>query len=409
MFKLNEVYARIADLAERQLAEQADRARRRDHSLNAYHAHARRYSWWAERTATAATKLHLAALTPEAGRGFAPTPAPSAYTVVASDGSQIYPDRHGAAIWFVVNTGRVRLTYGEQSSAAMDSEPRLYSEEGDVFRGVLGQRQTVTAEDVAVVRTVEELRALLELAEATSERPALALLDGKLIPWSWAQEGDGFKLEHLEEYGRLLARFRDIGVPVASYVSRSGANEVTNLVRLGDCDQRVVNCDLCPHLRAVKATTGSDTMTVAEAQALPCGTPAGLVDSDLFGALLPAGHRSPLFVERNSGYERIKQRAAFFYLHATARDGSGGEIGRVELPEWAADDESVVSFVHAAIVDQIAKGHGYPVALREAHEQAIVRGPDRAAFVQLLERELVRGGMPVRHSLKARSKQVPGV
>ncbi|MBI5834847.1 MAG: DNA double-strand break repair nuclease NurA [Armatimonadetes bacterium] len=408
MFKLNEVYARIADLAEQQLVEQADRARRREHTVAAYADHARRYSWWADRTATAGTKLQLAALTPEAGRSFPAPPAPLAYTVVASDGSQIYPDRHGAAIWFVVNTGRVRLTYGEQSSAELDSEPRLYSDEGDVFRGVLGQRQTVTAEHVAVVRTVEELRALLALAEATTARPAVALLDGKLIPWSWAHEDDGFTLAHLEEYGRLLARFGEIGVPVASYVSRSGANEVNNLVRLGDCDQRVVNCELCPHLAAVRQVTGSDTMTVAEAQALPCGRPAGLVDSDLFGAVLPASHRSPLFVERNSGYERIKQRAAFFYLHA-ARDGAAREIGRVEMPEWAADDESVVSLVHAVIVDQIAKGHGYPVALQEAHEQAIVRGPDRAAFVQLLERELVRGGMPVTHSLKARSKQVPGV
>ena len=404
MFKLNEVYVRIAELAQQQLAEQADRASRREHTLAAYADHARAYSWWAERCATAKTKLHLAALTPEVGRHFAAPAAPTAYTVLASDGSQIYPDRHGAAIWFVVNLGRVRLSYGETSTAYLDSQPQLYSDERDVFRGVLGQRQTVTAEDVEVVRTVEELRALLTLAEETAERPAVALMDGKLIPWSWAQADDGFKLGHLEEYGRLLARFRELGVPVASYVSRSGANEVTNLVRLGDCDQRVVNCELCPHLAQVKASTGSDTMTVAEAQALPCGKPAGLVDSDLFGRLLPAGSRSPLFVERNSSYERIKQRAAFFYTHA-----AGQEIGRVELPEWAADDESVVSLVHAVVVDQIAKGQGYPVALREAHEQAIVRGPDRAAFLQLLERELVRGGMPVRHSLKSRSKQVPGV
>jgi hypothetical protein len=128
------------------------------------------------------------------------------------------------------------------------------------------------------------------------------------------------------------------------------------------------------------------------------------VDADLFGETLAPGQRSACFLERNTAYERFHQRAVFFYLNA-----AGAEIGRVELPEWAGEDDGVVSFVHAVIVDQIAKGQGYPVALKEAHEQAIVRTPDRLAFIELLERELVRRGRPVRHSLKDRSKQVPGV
>jgi hypothetical protein len=36
------------------------------------------------------------------------------------------------------------------------------------------------------------------------------------------------------------------------------------------------------------------------------------------------------------------------------------------------------------VVDQVKKGYGYPVALAEAHEQAVVKGPDRDFFYHLI-------------------------
>jgi hypothetical protein len=402
VLRLGDLYPDIQQLAAQQLALQADRARRRAHTVARFEEYAQQAEGWAQRTRQADTKLQLCELASDPARTHVAEPAPDSYTLAATDGSQIYPDRHGAAVWFVLNMGLVTLHYGTESHARLASEPRLFADEREVFRGVLGQRQTVTAEEVGVVRTVEELRALLALVYETPRRPLLALLDGRLLPWSWV--GDGFKESRLTEYAALLAEFERLGVPLASYVSRSGANEVVNLVRLGDCDQPRVVCRACPHLRAVEAATGSETFTVAEAQALPCGTPAGLVDADILGTLLVPGERSALFAEVNSAAARVGQRAAFFYL---AVDGE--EIARVEMPLWVGRDEAMVSFVHAVLVDQLRKGQGYPVALREAHEQAVVRGPDRAAFIALLERALARQQVPVRHSRKSRSKQVPGV
>jgi len=410
LFKLNQVYGELAALANAQAAEAAERAARREHTLAAYQRHSARLAWWLQRQGTAETPLQLAEPTGEIGRTFPPPPPPPRYTLVATDGSQIYPDRHGAALWFVINIGQVFLRYDERSACRLDSVPQLFSDEREVFRGVLGQRQSVTAEDVEVVRTVRELAALYDLAAEARredpEQPLLALMDGKLIPWSWAQANEGFKLDNLVEYTRLLARFQQLGVPVASYVSRSGANQVINLVRLGDCDQPAVKCQGCPHVEALKAELEVDSMTftAAEAEKLPCGRPAGLVDADLMGQRLTAGARSEAFVEEIKTAQRVHQRALFFYVHTGA-----GEIGRVELPEWAGETDGMVDFVHAAVVDQIAKGQGYPVALREAHEQAVVRAPDRAAFIELLERELVRRGSAVRHSLKQRAKERPGV
>lgn len=404
MLKLGDLYGGIQHLAAQQRDSRDDRALRRQHAVLAFREYAQRPVWWDHRVAAATTPLHRCALGDTPSAALAPEPPPASYTLCATDGSQIYPDRHGAAIWFLINTGQVILHYGEPSRAWLHSEPRLFADEREVFRGLLGQRQTVTAEEVAVVRTVEELRSLLDLARQIEDRPLLALMDGKLMPWSWAD--DGFKLTRLEEYAALLGEFKQLGVPVVSYVSRTGANEVTNLVRLGDCDQEPVNCDACPHLAKLEAQLGSRAMTVDEAQALPCGKPAGLVDSDLFSKLLAPGERSGLFREAAVGAstDRFGERAAFFYMNV-----DGQEIARVELPDWAAADSAVVSFVHAVLADQNRKGHGYPVALREAHEQAIVRGPDREAFITLLERSLARHQVAVRHSAKSRAKQVPGV
>jgi hypothetical protein len=38
------------------------------------------------------------------------------------------------------------------------------------------------------------------------------------------------------------------------------------------------------------------------------------------------------------------------------------------------------------ILDQSIKGRGYPVCLAEAHEQAVVKGPDRDFFYHVLQK-----------------------
>jgi hypothetical protein len=42
---------------------------------------------------------------------------------------------------------------------------------------------------------------------------------------------------------------------------------------------------------------------------------------------------------------------------------------------------------------QVHKGYGYPVAIAEAHNQAVVRGGDRTRFFALLERQMIKAGI----------------
>ncbi|MBI2847989.1 MAG: nuclease, partial [Chloroflexi bacterium] len=51
------------------------------------------------------------------------------------------------------------------------------------------------------------------------------------------------------------------------------------------------------------------------------------------------------------------------------------------------------------------RGHGYPVALSEAHEQAVVTGIDREDFWQLVDSLLVEEHLPTPTSGKSFSKR----
>jgi len=42
---------------------------------------------------------------------------------------------------------------------------------------------------------------------------------------------------------------------------------------------------------------------------------------------------------------------------------------------------------------QVQKGYGYPVAIAEAHNQAVVKGGDKARFFALLEQQMIKAGL----------------
>jgi hypothetical protein len=63
------------------------------------------------------------------------------------------------------------------------------------------------------------------------------------------------------------------------------------------------------------------------------------------------------------------------------------------MPEWVAQNSSLLNQALSLILAQVNKGFGYPVALAEAHNQAVVRGGDRARFFALLEQQMIRAGL----------------
>ena len=68
----------------------------------------------------------------------------------------------------------------------------------------------------------------------------------------------------------------------------------------------------------------------------------------------------------------------FFYYD------TGFEIARIEIPGYIAYDENKIKMLASLIRNQVEKGHGYPIAIAEAHEQAVVRSGDREMFYQMV-------------------------
>jgi hypothetical protein len=94
-------------------------------------------------------------------------------------------------------------------------------------------------------------------------------------------------------------------------------------------------------------------------------------------------------------------QVAFFYLHCDE------EIARVEIPQWVAQDERLLSLTHSLVLDQCRRGQGYPVAISEAHEQAVISGSDRRLFREMVSQVLDRQGVTTFTSEKERSKRTP--
>jgi NurA-like 5'-3' nuclease len=124
-------------------------------------------------------------------------------------------------------------------------------------------------------------------------------------------------------------------------------------------------------------------------------------DRDLFINLLENGERSALFISPSKVVKEHygDHRVYFFYLRVD------DEIARVEIPQWVAADKDLLELTHSLVFDQCRRGHGYPIVLSEAHEQAVVTGADRENFWELVESTLIEEHLPGSSSGKSLSKR----
>ncbi len=321
------------------------------------------------------------------------------HAVLAVDGSHIDIDRHSPVRCYLLNYGKVALRYGEKYEARLSNTAYLNAKDedlviGDPSSGLRAER--IEGAVLGLKRSIEEVESLASLLENSwNDIPTVGLIDGTLVLWSLTGERyRGFIKQALLDNGLLpaLDRIRDLSkknkVAMASYISLPGSAEVVNVLRLHECPYQVANCEqFCGQTQS-----GS----------LPCGSLDGLRDRDLMMTLLEPGNRSAVFASTSVAVEASYREHAvyFFYVHV------GDEIGRVEIPKWVAESEELLELVHAVIIDQCSKGLGYPVALSEAHEQAVVTWQDREQFQKLVESSLHQNHLPVYVSEKQRSKQL---
>ena len=135
--ELNKVAAQVDDMGR----ELAGRARRERRALPAARALLDHFATQQEllcRVAESQAGQHLRCASPGDENLNAVLPAqalPTHVTLVASDGSQIYPDRHGLAFYYAVNIGSIVYCHGSGRPPRVATEPRLRYTEEQIYPG----------------------------------------------------------------------------------------------------------------------------------------------------------------------------------------------------------------------------------------------------------------------------------
>lgn len=347
------------------------------------------------RLQTAKTSWLLARTDGDYRATFPPVAIDGDFAIVASDGSFILPDRHSPVRFFLINIGKVILRYGSEPTAELSAEPTLYFQEDELFVPNAVRRVPVDGTILGLKRATDELRVAADQAvRQAKECPSLALQDGTLVLWGLESQQDFVVDWVLPPFLDTMRTLRDANVPVAAFISYPGARELMNTLRVSVCDYpaqgRKVDCDHCRN-------------RIAEGHTPACDILPEVTDRFLFEnvANLQPGERSQVFASTSKILDRYGPdfHVHFFYLH------TGVEIARVETPRWVAADRDLLEFTHAAIYDQCQRGMGYPSALQEAHEIAVIRADERRAIETMVEESLVGHGIPHQRSAKDGSKR----
>ncbi len=322
------------------------------------------------------------------------------YTVLAVDGSQIYPDHHMADVGcFLINCGGCELSYGAGGRAQLFSEPEVF-----LSGQVLPKKYPVNFSPDLVDLKREELEFAMALTHSTSafglrsgrsagsNDPAhpepvegrsgrsvglnhperalrvegLTLFDGSLIFWHLEAKQKEVKDFFLKRYLEILEQFYQKKLFIAGYLSFPKSRELIRLVKVWLCQYLAPDGTPCkvPNPRC------------------PCNAVDQMLDGQLMSKYLKKGFRTTIFHSHSKIIESYPDhlKPCFFYMNV------GQEIARIELPAWIAQDRKAVDFISAVCLDQSSKGYGYPVALAEAHEQAVVTSRDREFFYHMIRK-----------------------
>jgi hypothetical protein len=323
---------------------------------------------------------------------------PQQAAIIAADGSQIYPDQHGAVLYFLTNIGIFTFYHGEDVLPEQETEPVLYYSDS-FLRDLEGQ--IIKNAAVNARRSVLEMQALARKAWSIKERAAslIAISDGPLLFWLGHDVPDAKKLT--DDYFATLVQMHDIhtvmykthrhNASLVGYIDRPSSRFVVALLQLLILDEGDVRESIL------------DQPGIFE----------GLDDRWLYGMLLEPGERSALMVQQspqNKAYrdKGMSYEIIFFYLNA----GYAGSpnIVRIEIPLWVGRSREAVNEVHSLIFSQCRLMGRYPYALTRADELAVIRGSEKQALDEMIRTELLKYAQFAEESAKLQSKnQARGV
>ncbi len=307
--------------------------------------------------------------------------------LIASDGSQIFPDTHGVVDYGVVNIGLLSMRYHSGGHPDVIQESKLYYPGQPPFDG-----WDLSEDSISFLRDIEERRFLsTQLSQVQQDHASsndgelpevLALTDGPLDLFSKPETTSTQARRLFDQYLDSLQAIQQRGGLVAGYIERPRASMVVRTLEIME--------------------TPEDQL--AKKEMLERQYP-GISDIMLFAYLLKPGQRTNIFrliSNKESNYSNRDPLLGlhFFYLNVgyLLRDGTPVNVfARVEIPAWVANDDHKISMVHRVLLEQskILGTTPYPYLLHRAHETAIVRFTEKDELDRMIISQLLAKGFEV--------------
>lgn len=309
-------------------------------------------------------------------------------TLIAADGSQVFPDRNLAVQYCIINTGSIAMQLNSGKVPDIATETELFLE--DEWETQYGP---ATEGMIALHRDFRERSKLEEIAK-NYHQSIVTIADGPMGLWEPKGVEELRAFEKLQkEYLGVLSRLQSKGIITAGYIEKPRENLVVRLLELVE-GQREKEPPLNYH----------DYHPLH-----------GVSDRWLYGEkpnpLLGLGERSAVFAIQSKSEKHYKGVLGlhFFYLNV-GTEGHPWSV-RVEIPKWVADDKDKLDLLHAVLVDQcrMMGSKPYPYLLHRAHEVAVVKREEKYQVEQMLIQELRRQDEELDDgSNKQSAKDLPG-
>lgn len=298
-------------------------------------------------------------------------PCPDVATILAADGSQIYPDAHNMALYWLTNIGVFMFPHGSEDLPQYVTEPLLFYEDKDI-RDAEGR--VIANAAINARRSMYEMQMLAREAMRHRDhpRPLMAMYDGPLLVIGAGGKDVGNADEISSNYSEALALLQDSGAGLVGYVDRPSSTFVVNTIYL---------------------TTLSEA-DITRRNLQSAGPLEGLNDRDLYQWILGPGERTGLMIQQSPQNKQYKERneaqeIVFFYLNV-ANENQDPYLARVEIPMWVAREKALVGALQALIYAQCQITDRYPYALTRADEIAVVPSYDKQALDEMISIELLR-------------------
>lgn len=306
-----------------------------------------------------------------------PPPPPDRATIIATDGSQILPDRHAAFMYYLINVGAIVYHHGESRQPDVNTRPELvFGDEHDLS----DEDQDIDAEAAMVRRDLGEIGMVADLVSANPDyaAPVLGVLDQRLLYWPFGQRTDADQVAY--EWCRHMTAIHHSGALLAGYIDRPGKRSVVSLLR---------GLELTPETAVRQLDRPREG--------------GELIDLFLFSNVLGPGERSRVFAEVSPVNARFAQQdedneVAFFYYNPSrsgvdTSEHLGPTLARVDIPMWVARDPAAVAVVHGLIESQCRILADYPYVLARADEIAVVGYGDAGELDVMIDLAMQRHGI----------------